>query len=530
MGTTCHSDRRSLSVLVLVGILLVGGGCDGQGVSEKMEGETSAEGTPQASTESTSGAAGSRPEDTAIPGEYIVAFKDEVSSVATMSENLASTHGGRVLNTYEHTIGGFAVENLSALAARALRKNPRVKYVNQNDSIQVAINQSNPPWGLDRIDQQSSQLDDEFKYEGATGEGVTVYVIDSGIRISHNEFGGRASYGYDFVDNDGTAQDCNGHGTHVAGTVGGDTYGVAKSVDIVAVRVAGCAGGSTEMTIANGVEWVTQNASEPAVVNMSVGWSNPSQPIDNAVQSSIISGLPYAIAAGNGDRDACDMSPARVEDAMTVAAINENEARAQYPNNQASNYGSCVDWFAPGKDVLSSHNGSDTDTERLGGTSMAAPHTAGVAALYLEDHSSASPQEVRDAIYDASTKNVVSDAQSANDHLLYVGPPSVTVTGPTTVDEGEQGTWTAGVSRGLAGGPYTYTWDKRGSQDASWTSTCGGGASCTTSFQDAVSGDKIGAVRVFVWDSAGNKVQAKMSFAIKDDDGGGCGGYANRFC
>lgn len=405
-----------------------------------------------------------------------------------------------------------------------------MEYVNQNDSIQVAIHQSNPPWGLDRIDQRSSQLDDKFHYEGATGQGVTVYVIDSGIRISHNEFGGRASHGYDFVENDATAQDCNGHGTHVAGTVGGDTYGVAKSANLVAVRVADCAGGSTEMIVADGVEWVTQHASEPAVVNMSVGW-DPSQPIDNAVQTSINSGLPYAIAAGNEDQDACNESPARVGDAMTIAAIDENEARAQYPdpNNPASNYGSCVDWFAPGDNVLSAYIGSDTDTQRLNGTSMAAPHTAGVAALYLEDHPSASPQEVRNAIYDATTKNAVSDAQSANDHLLYAGPPSVYVTGPSTVDEGEQGTWTTNVTRGLAGGPYDYTWDKRGSRDAPWSSTCSGGTSCTTSFQNTVGGDKIGAVRVFVWDSAGNKVKAKTSFVIKDNDGGGCG-PGNRIC
>jgi len=494
-----------------------------------MEGETDAKLSSQTSTESTYKGSTSNQEDTGIPGEYIVAFKDEVSSVATMSENLAATYGGRVLNTYEHTIGGFAIEDLSASAARALREDPRVKYVNQNDTIYAATRQSNPPWGLDRIDQHSSQLDNEYQYEGASGQGVTVYVIDSGIRISHDEFEGRASHGYDFVDGDAKAQDCTGHGTHVSGTIGGETYGAAKSANLVAVRVANCVGASTEMIIADGVEWVTQHASEPAVVNMSVGWPNSSQPIENAVQTSINSGLPYAVAAGNNDQDACNESPAGVGDAMTVAAIDENEVRAQYANGQASNFGSCVDWFAPGDNILSAHNGSDTDTERLNGTSFAAPHTAGVAALYLEDHPSASPQEVRNAIYDATIKNVVSDAQSANDHLLYARPPSVNVTGPSSVDEGEQGTWAATVFPGLAGGPNTYSWDKRGRQDAPWSSTCSGGTSCTTSFEDNVSGDKVGTVRVFVWDSAGNQVKDKTSFQIKDDDPGGCG-PTNRFC
>jgi subtilisin family serine protease len=247
---------------------------------------------------------------------------------------------------------------------------------------------------------------------------VTAYVIDTGIRLTHDEFGGRAVSGFDAVDG-GPADDCNGHGTHVAGTIGGSTYGVAKSVQLVAVRVLNCSGSGTWAGVIAGIDWVTgQHTSGPAVANMSLG-GGASTAVDTAVSNSIADGVTYAVAAGNGNvagraQDACKSSPARTPGALTIGAADKADKKASW-----SNYGNCVDWFAPGVSITSAWIGSDSATNTISGTSMATPHTAGVAALYLQGNPAASPAGVRTALYDNLTKGVVTSSKTANNHLLF---------------------------------------------------------------------------------------------------------------
>jgi subtilisin family serine protease len=278
--------------------------------------------------------------------------------------------------------------------------------------------QLNPQaWGIDRIDQRSLPLSASYTYT-ATGSGVKAYIIDSGIRFTHTQFGGRAISGYDAVDG-GTADDCNGHGTHVAGTVGGSSIGVARGVTLVAVRVLGCSNSGATSGVIAGVDWVTGNhvAGEAAVANMSLGGGAYS-PLDTAVQNLINDGVTVAVAAGNGNtsgvrQNACNYSPARVTAAITVGATDQNDVAASF-----SNYGSCVDWLAPGVSILSSWYTSDTAGAYLDGTSQATPHVAGTAALYLQNNPSASPSAVRTALYNLTTKNVISNVGTGTPNAL----------------------------------------------------------------------------------------------------------------
>jgi len=274
------------------------------------------------------------------------------------------------------------------------------------------------PWGLDRIDQHLLPLSTNYSYT-STGLGVTAYIIDTGIRFSHSEFAGRAVTGFDAVDG-GSADDCNGHGTHVSGTVGGTTYGVAKQVTLVAVRVLDCNGSGSTSGVIAGVDWVAGDHAPgtPAVANMSLG-GGASRALDTAVSNSIADGVSYAIAAGNGNvfgfaKNACRTSPARVPEAMTVSATDITDTKPIW-----ANYGDCVDWFAPGVGIKSAWNTSDTASNTISGTSMATPHTTGVAALYLQSHPSATPAEVRDALFAATTKGVVTKSRTTNNNLLF---------------------------------------------------------------------------------------------------------------
>jgi subtilisin family serine protease len=303
---------------------------------------------------------------------------------------------------------------MSESAARRLAAEPEVSYIEQDRTVSLTADVQEPAWGLDRVDQRERNL--SGTYARASAAGVTAYIVDTGVRISHREFGGRARHGYDFVDDDAVANDCNGHGTHVAGTVGGATYGVASDIKIVGVRVLNCAGSASYSQIIAGVNWVTRNAVKPAVVNMSLGGTT-STALDTAVRNSIASGVTYVVAAGNHKVDACSTSPARVSGAVTVGATNRVDARAGF-----SNHGSCLDLFAPGVEILSAYRTGDRAAARMSGTSMAAPHVAGAAALYLARRPDASPAQVRDALVAAATKNVVTDARRGSPTaLLYTG-------------------------------------------------------------------------------------------------------------
>lgn len=353
-----------------------------------------------------------------VANRYIVVLKDDLpaAEAEAFADDAGPTFGGVVRHRYRHALRGFSIE-LPEAAAIALSRNPRVEYVEEDGEVELVTEQVSPPWGLDRIDQRDLPLDDFYVYSAA-GAGVHAYVIDTGIYTAHKQFGGRAVNEADFVGDGRNGADCNGHGTHVAGTIGGSTYGVAKGVSLHGVRVFGCSGGATDSVVIAAVEWVTANHQKPAVVNMSLS-GDRSDALDGAVRNSIAAGLTYVIAAGNDDRDAALNSPARVEEAITAAATDNSDTRAWF-----SNYGSLIDLFAPGVGVRSAGIGSDTAYATLSGTSMAAPHVAGVAALYLEANPLAAPAAVQQAIKDNSSAGKVSDARPGSpNRLLYVQPP-----------------------------------------------------------------------------------------------------------
>jgi subtilisin family serine protease len=349
-----------------------------------------------------------------IPDQYIVVFQDGVQDVETKARGKA--RGGAVRHVYQSALKGFAAR-LDPGTVAALRTDPDVAYIEQDQVVTVNATQTGATWGLDRIDQRPLPLNSSYSYTN-TGVGVTAYIIDTGIDTGHQEFTGRiASRSFDaFTDGQ---SDCNGHGTHVAGTVGGTKYGVAKEVTLARVRVLNCEGSGTNSGVIAGVDWVTANHVKPAVANMSLG-GGASTALDGAVRNSIAAGVTYAIAAGNGNflgiaQDACKSSPARVNEAITIGATDKNDAKTSW-----SNYGKCVDFFAPGAGITSAWiGGGNSETNTISGTSMATPHVAGVAALYLQSNAGASPAAVRDALYAATTKGVVTSARSANNHLLF---------------------------------------------------------------------------------------------------------------
>ncbi|QQQ78463.1 S8 family peptidase [Saccharothrix sp. 6-C] len=348
-----------------------------------------------------------------VQNHFVVKLKDGASA---SPQSLANQYGGQVDTVYRTVLNGFAV-SLPEKAAKRLAANPAVEYVEQDQVFTTQATQTNPPsWGLDRIDQRNLPLNSSYSYT-STGTGVNVYVIDTGVRISHSTFGGRARNGYDAVDNDSVAQDGNGHGTHVAGTIAGSQYGVAKGATIYGVRVLNNAGSGTLADVIEGIDWVTNNHVKPAVANMSLG-GGVSTTIDSAVSRSISAGVTYAIAAGNSNANASSFSPARVAAAITVGATTNTDARASY-----SNYGSVLDIFAPGTSITSAWNTSDSATNTISGTSMATPHVAGAAARYLQNNRSATPAQVASYLTGQATPSVVgSPGTGSPNRLLYLAP------------------------------------------------------------------------------------------------------------
>ncbi|MET9224577.1 S8 family peptidase [Lentzea sp. NPDC003310] len=351
----------------------------------------------------------------AVADRYIVVFKGEDDVQATAAA-MTRRYGGTVRKTYDKVVDGYSATMSAAQAAR-IAKDAKVSYVQQVNRMSTMDSQTpTPNWGVDRIDQRDLPLNRTYDYPSSAGKGVRIYVLDSGINANHSEFTGRIAAGYDYVDNDRVPQDCHGHGTHVAGSAAGTKYGVAKKATIVPMRVLDCKGNAYDDDIIEAADWIAKNAVKPAVVNYSIGCrqrcSTPA--IDNAVKAVVDSGVQWVQAAGNSTDDSCYYSPQKVAAAVTVGnATWEDQRRFD------SNYGSCLDIWAPGTDIVSASYSSNTGTATMSGTSMASPHVAGAAALYLAQNPSTTPAQVRDALVRNATTNRLGGIGSSPNALLY---------------------------------------------------------------------------------------------------------------
>jgi subtilisin family serine protease len=350
-----------------------------------------------------------------VHGSYLVTLKEGTRAPSAAGRALAEKYGVQISHTYGTVLNGYAIRTDERRAGR-LAADPRVASVVQDTRVRLERTQAEPPsWGLDRVDQTGLPLDRSFTSPDSAGSGVSVYVIDTGVRTTHRDFGGRASHGWDFVGNDKVASDANGHGTHIAGTVAGSAHGVAKQARVVSVRVLDAAGAGTTARVIAGIDWVTRHAKKPAVANLSLGGPR-NERLDAAVRASIASGVTYTVAAGNDGRPAGLYSPASVKQALTVGATDRRDAKPAF-----SNHGPALDLFAPGVGITSASAASDTARVTFSGTSMAAPHAAGAAALYLADHPKAAPAQVTRALTaEAATGKISRRGPGSPDKLLRV--------------------------------------------------------------------------------------------------------------
>ena len=392
--------------------------------------------------------------------DYIVVLRDDEADPDSKAKALVKANGGSLKHVYKKALKGFAVSDLSDEGVAALRASAGVAYVEADQIMTADGTQANPPsWGLDRIDQRTLPLNQSLTTQN-DGAGVTAYIIDTGLNASSTDFTGRIQAGQDFVDNDADPNDCHGHGTHVAGTVVGTKYGIAKAAKVVAIRVLNCQGSGSNSGVIAGVDWVALNASKPAVANMSLG-GGFSSALNDAVARAVAAGVTFAVAAGNSNANACNSSPSSEPSALTVGATTISDAKASY-----SNYGSCVDIQAPGSSITSDWIGSATATNTISGTSMASPHVAGAAALVLAGNTNLTPAQVATQLISNATSGVVTGLPSGTvNKLLYVGtasqPPVDPPTTPPSVSvskscNGFSCTLTANVSN--AAGSVGYAW------------------------------------------------------------------------